>query len=111
MRAMARKSKHKRPAGADLTVRTAADAGTAALSAARAAMENGATPASIAEIAALCHEAADHLAGAHLALGMPGDGSGEALHHMDAALSCLKLVVSESEKRQGKRKTPVRASA
>ncbi|MGE3627444.1 MAG: hypothetical protein AB7G34_13850 [Hyphomicrobiales bacterium] len=108
---MTRNTKRKRPARVDLTVRTASDAGTAALSAARAAMANGAAPASIAEIAALCHEAADHLAGAHLALGMPGDGSDTALQHMDAALSCLKQVAAESEKRKGRFKTTVRASA
>ena len=51
-------------------------------------------------MAALCDQAADHMALAHNLLVTHEDHTDTAIEHLDAALGCLRQVIAGGEKRQ-----------
>lgn len=71
-------------------LRLAAEAGNGPGSAVQAA--------SIAELARMCEEAADHMARAQDVLSDGGDGGEAAINHLDAALQCLNELASAGER-------------
>ncbi len=69
------------------------------------------------DLAALCDQAADHMALAHNLLVTHENHTDTAIEHLDAALGCLKELVAEGEKRglakasKSRKKTRRRKSA
>lgn len=59
----------------------------------------------VSSLAALCDQAADHMALAHNLLVTHENHTDTAIEHLDAALGCLKELVAEGEKRQAAKKT------
>lgn len=72
-------------------------------------------PADTAEalngLAALCDQAADHMALAHNLIAAHENHTETAIGHLDAALGCLKQIAGEGENRDAARTTAKRAGA
>lgn len=73
-------------------LRLAAEAGKGTVTA-----ENAAT---IAQLASMCEEAANHMAKAQTTMFEGTEGGEIAIDHLDAALQCLNQLADEGERRQ-----------
>lgn len=73
-------------------LRMAAEAGNGAGDAAKVA--------SIAQLASMCEEAADHMAKAQTTIFDGVEGGEAAIGHLDAALQCLNRLADQGEQRQ-----------
>ena len=56
--------------------------------------------ATLAQLARMCEEAADHMAKAQTAMFKGVEGGEAAIEHLDAALQCLNRLADEGEQRQ-----------
>lgn len=54
--------------------------------------------ATIARLASMCEEAADHMAKAHTVLFSDKDARDDAIDHLDAALQCLNQLAAEGDR-------------
>ncbi len=73
-------------------LRMAAEAGNGAGDAAKVA--------SIAQLASMCEEAADHMAKAQTTIFKGVEGGEAAIGHLDAALQCLNRLADQGKQRQ-----------
>ena len=98
---LSRKVKEATEAATENVLRLTADAGNGTGNAERAA--------TIAQLARICEEAADHMAKAQTTMFEGVEGGEAAIEHLDAALKCLNKLADEGEKHQAKRKRAVKS--
>ena len=101
---MARASKAKSRQGNShsLTEATASAAGNAlrAATAAGAGSGKAGAAATVSQLAAMCEEAAGHMAKAQTAMFEGKEGGEMAIDHLDAALHCLNRLADEGERQK-----------
>ena len=101
---MARASKAKSAKELSKSVNEATAAATENALRLAAQASNGAcnteAVATIAQLASICEEAADHMARAQTSMFEGLEGGEIAIDHLDAALQCLNRLADEGERRQ-----------
>lgn len=112
---MARKSNAAAAKGKSRNVEDeTADAAAGALGFALHAVHEGETADTgdaMNELAALCDQAADHMALAHNLIAAHESHTETAIGHLDAALGCLKRIAAEGDKRGSARTSGKRSGS